>query len=60
MIRFSALRRLGLLPLLLVSACAVGPNYHRPAVTTPPAFKEAKVGTPAVPADGAGGDQQQG
>ena len=52
MIRSSALRRLGLLPLLLVSACAVGPNYHRPAVTTPPAFKEAQGWTPAVPADG--------
>jgi NodT family efflux transporter outer membrane factor (OMF) lipoprotein len=26
---------------LLLSACAVGPNYHRPDVVTPPAFKEA-------------------
>ena len=34
-----------------LSACAVGPNYQRPPVTTPPAFKEAQGWTPAVPAD---------
>jgi NodT family efflux transporter outer membrane factor (OMF) lipoprotein len=28
-------------PALLASACAVGPNYVRPKVDTPPAFKEA-------------------
>jgi NodT family efflux transporter outer membrane factor (OMF) lipoprotein len=31
----------------------VGPNYHRPAVTTPPAFKEAAGWTPAQPSDAA-------
>ncbi|QUD90807.1 efflux transporter outer membrane subunit [Phenylobacterium montanum] len=35
-----------------LSACAVGPDYHRPPVTTPPAFKETKGWTPAAPADG--------
>ena len=34
-----------------LAACAVGPDYHRPAVETPPAFKEAQGWTPAVPAD---------
>ena len=52
----SKLRLRSLVPLLLaasaLSACAVGPNYHRPDVTTPPAFKEAAGWTPAVPADG--------
>ena len=37
---------------LALSACAVGPDYKRPAVTTPPAFKEAQGWTAAVPADG--------
>ncbi|HSZ52965.1 MAG TPA: efflux transporter outer membrane subunit [Caulobacteraceae bacterium] len=35
------------------SGCMVGPNYHRPAVTTPPAFKEAKGWSPAQPSDAA-------
>jgi NodT family efflux transporter outer membrane factor (OMF) lipoprotein len=35
------------------SACMVGPNYHRPPVTTPPAFKEAKGWAPANPSDAA-------
>ncbi len=30
-----------LIATLLLSACAVGPNYRRPSVATPPAFKEA-------------------
>jgi NodT family efflux transporter outer membrane factor (OMF) lipoprotein len=34
-----------------LSACMVGPDYHRPAVATPPQFKEAEGWTPAVPAD---------
>ena len=34
-------RLLRLAPALLLSACAVGPNYVRPPVVTPPAFKEA-------------------
>jgi NodT family efflux transporter outer membrane factor (OMF) lipoprotein len=35
-----------------LSACAVGPNYHRASVTTPTAFKEVAGWTPAIPADG--------
>jgi NodT family efflux transporter outer membrane factor (OMF) lipoprotein len=35
-----------------LSGCLVGPNYHRPPVATPPAFKEAQGWTPAQPADG--------
>ncbi len=38
---------------LALAACAVGPNYVRPAVATPPAFKEAEGWTRAAPADGA-------
>jgi len=40
------------IPALALSACAVGPNYVRPTVETPPAFKEAAGWTPAKPADG--------
>ncbi|HEY1927043.1 MAG TPA: efflux transporter outer membrane subunit, partial [Caulobacteraceae bacterium] len=35
------------------SGCMVGPNYHRPPVTAPPAFKEAKGWSPAQPSDAA-------
>ncbi len=35
------------------TACMVGPNYHRPPVATPPAFKEAKGWAPAQPSDAA-------
>ncbi len=35
---------------LALSACAVGPNYHRPAAPPAPAFKEAQGWTPATPA----------
>ena len=46
------LRRLApLVALAALSACVVGPNYHRPATPTPPAFKEAQGWTPAQPAD---------
>jgi NodT family efflux transporter outer membrane factor (OMF) lipoprotein len=38
---------------LLLSACEVGPNYHRPPVATPPAYKEIGKWVPAQPADGA-------
>ena len=34
-----------------LSGCMVGPNYHRPDLIAPPAFKEAQGWTPAVPAD---------
>jgi NodT family efflux transporter outer membrane factor (OMF) lipoprotein len=35
-----------------LAGCAVGPNYHRPPVTTPTQFKEAQGWTPVAPADG--------
>ena len=38
-------------PILALNACAVGPNYKRPSVETPPAFKEAAGWAPAKPAD---------
>jgi NodT family efflux transporter outer membrane factor (OMF) lipoprotein len=38
---------------LALSGCAVGPNYKRPAVATPPIFKEAEGWKPAEPADAA-------
>jgi len=34
-----------------LSACMVGPNYVRPTVTTPPAFKETNGWQPARPQD---------
>ena len=47
--------RIALVTVLLASAsaCAVGPNYHRPAVATPPTFKEADGWAPADPTDAA-------
>ncbi|MBV9512377.1 MAG: efflux transporter outer membrane subunit [Caulobacteraceae bacterium] len=35
-----------------LSACAVGPDYKRPSVAQPTAFKEAQGWTPASPQDG--------
>ena len=35
--------------LLALSACAVGPNYHRPAAPADPAFKEDQGWKPATP-----------
>ena len=35
---------------LALSACAVGPNYHRPSVPPSPQFKEGQGWTPATPA----------
>ena len=52
MISRNALFISALIPLLALNACAVGPNYKRPGVETPPAFKEAAGWTPAKPADG--------
>ena len=37
--------------LALLSACAVGPNYKRPAITTSPAFKEAGDWKASEPSD---------
>jgi NodT family efflux transporter outer membrane factor (OMF) lipoprotein len=43
--------------MLCLSACAVGPNYHRPSAPVPQAYKElpkdAAVWTPISPKDGA-------
>lgn len=36
---------------LVLCGCAVGPNYRRPTVATPPAYKEAEGWKPAEPAD---------
>jgi outer membrane protein TolC len=42
---------------LLLPACAVGPNYHRPDAPVPTAYKELPpeiaVWTPSSPRDGA-------
>jgi NodT family efflux transporter outer membrane factor (OMF) lipoprotein len=46
-----AARALAVLSLAALSACAVGPNYKRPTVEAPPAFKEAAGWAPAAPAD---------
>jgi len=40
-----------LLPLILVSGCAMGPNYERPAAETPPAFTEGASWKEAQPRD---------
>jgi NodT family efflux transporter outer membrane factor (OMF) lipoprotein len=42
-----------LLCLLTLSGCTVGPKYQRPAVATPPAFKEAEGWKVAQPSDAA-------
>jgi len=42
-------KTLSITSLLLISACAVGPDYQRPAMTIPGAFKEAP--TPQTPQD---------
>jgi NodT family efflux transporter outer membrane factor (OMF) lipoprotein len=39
---------------LALSACAVGPNYHRPPAPPASAFKEGKGWTPATPAQVSG------
>jgi NodT family efflux transporter outer membrane factor (OMF) lipoprotein len=44
---------LALAAALLLSACAVGPNYVRPPVSTPPTYKEAEGWARAEPADAA-------
>ncbi len=38
-----------------LSACAVGPNYHRPGAPTPDKFKEAEGWKPAEPHDAGSG-----
>jgi NodT family efflux transporter outer membrane factor (OMF) lipoprotein len=39
--------------LAFATGCAVGPNYHRPAVAAPAAYKEVEGWQPAAPADAA-------
>ena len=46
-----ALAGLGLVSMLSIGGCAVGPRYHRPAVEVPPAYKEAGDWKPAQPND---------
>ena len=41
-----------LFALLTLAGCAVGPDYHRPEVATPAAYKEAGDWKPAEPKDG--------
>jgi len=40
---------IALISTLSLAACAVGPDYHRPIVETPPAFREASGWTQAQP-----------
>ena len=42
-----------LLAFLSLSACMVGPNYHRPAAPTPATYKEIAGWSPANPSDAA-------
>ena len=46
-------RTLALLTTAVLAGCAVGPNYVRPSVATPPAFKEAAGWVRAQPDDAA-------
>ena len=39
----------GLSPALLLTGCAVGPDYHRPATEMPAAFNDPAVARPATP-----------
>lgn len=34
---------------ILLTGCVVGPNYHRPSVQAPPAYKEGSSGAASVP-----------
>lgn len=51
--RRHSLRPLGLALSLLLGGCMVGPDYHRPAVTTRPRYHEMAGWQPAAPAAGA-------
>jgi outer membrane protein, multidrug efflux system len=39
------------LPAIFLAGCAVGPNYHRPDVAAPPAYKTEQGWQPAAPKD---------
>jgi NodT family efflux transporter outer membrane factor (OMF) lipoprotein len=47
--------RLSIAATLLLAACAVGPNYHRPPAPTPEHFKEGEGWKPAEPRQPASG-----
>jgi NodT family efflux transporter outer membrane factor (OMF) lipoprotein len=47
----NAMKLAGLLAPALLAACTVGPDYVRPAVETPAAYKEAGTWKPAEPRD---------
>jgi multidrug efflux system outer membrane protein len=55
-VKASCYLAIGAVAALVLSACAVGPNYHRPAVQTPPAFHGPPSGSqqPQGQTDGAG------
>src|SRR3981081_3480817 len=44
-----ALAGVGLVSVLSIAGCAVGPKYNRPAVEVPPAYKEVGDWKPAQP-----------
>jgi len=46
---------IALLSSVALAACAVGPNYHRPAAANPQRFKEAEGWKPAEPREAASG-----
>jgi len=46
-----AVAGVGLVGVLSIAGCAVGPKYNRPAVQVPPAYKEAGDWKPAQPND---------
>lgn len=48
------MKRLGVFALFLVAGCAVGPDYQRPSVDAPAAYKEAGDWKVAQPSDDAG------
>jgi NodT family efflux transporter outer membrane factor (OMF) lipoprotein len=48
-----AARTMGTMLILSLSACAVGPDYHRPGVPVPRQYQESAGWTQAQPADGA-------
>jgi NodT family efflux transporter outer membrane factor (OMF) lipoprotein len=48
--------RISLLSTLLITACTIGPDYHRPEIASPAAYKELGAWKPAHPADMSHGD----
>jgi NodT family efflux transporter outer membrane factor (OMF) lipoprotein len=52
MATYTARYCLTLLAILALCSCAVGPNYHRPAVATPAEYKEGRVSSPTEAQEG--------